>query len=245
MTWVAVGVAGGSALMAGYSAVAEGNAEEDKLNAYISHLEQSKSKYAEDARKQKMDLMRMNEAGKKQRLTRANQKAAQNGMDTVASSYSNEEDLDNSLYAGVSQIDQNTEQMMKQIDDKIAAAELSMPTESATERAIGGGLSGAGVGLSMVNMLKNPAAGTNTGADQPTQQPVTQPAAVNPVVAPTNPVPNNFGSGIAGLYQSQNTDNGLLGKRNLLEDPLNMSGFADETKGYTLPKKRASSLLFR
>ena len=153
MAWVAVGIAGGSALLGGIANATSGDNEEEKLAQYIKYLEESKAKYAQEFSKQKMDMMRMNEAQKKQTLTRANQKAAAAGMDPVASSYANEEGLDNSLNASMSQLDAQKEQVLRGIDEQIAKANLGSNPESGFSKFIGGALTGANIGMQASNMI--------------------------------------------------------------------------------------------
>jgi hypothetical protein len=228
--------------LGGISELASGSAEQEKLDAYIKQLGEQKTRYAEEARKRKMDLFRMNEAQKKQTLTRANQKAAQNGMDEVASSYSNEEGLDNGLNNNLAQLDAETNQVMRSFDDKIAAAGLQMPNESGMEKFMGGAIAGGNIGLSFANILKDPNPSKKPLADNP----VDAGKQINPglkVDSPIQPTDNkvNFLDGINKTPENitlklgdgnSNPWGGLGDNSNFTNDPAGMndlgSGITDK-----------------
>lgn len=252
MTWAAVGIAGGSAVLGGLADVLGGDGgQQERIDAYITNLEKQREEIAKSGRDRKMEIMRMNEAGKKQKLTRANQKAAQAGFDPVSSSYANEEDLDNAMYAGISQSDSETEQALRSIDDKIAAIEAGRPIEeSGVSKFIGGAATGANLGLNVANMMTTP---KSMGADP------TKPAGTMAQTTTGNEGVNNMGKNLAELQKAPETqisynnigkDNsglyGGLGKTGFdMNDPSGVGDMFKETDVTNKPWKNRYRNLIR
>ena len=167
---ISIGIMGGSALLGGLTDLFGGDDSQERLDEYIKYMTESKNKIMSDTMKNKIAMFKMNEAGKKNRVAAANQKASQSGFDPVTGRYSAEEDLDNNLYSTLNSLDNQQSQLLKSIDDNIAAAKLGAPQEeSGIERFMGGFLGGANIGSGIAGIVNK--AGMPGGGDEAAQLP--------------------------------------------------------------------------